>query len=330
MEQALDFDFEEAFRVIKIDENNYVGVHPLRLPIKLARGVYGGNTCAQTLLVAIESTPGFVPHAFHSYFIGAGNHKIPMTYKVTKLHDGRTYSSRSILVMQNDQVKYTCIVSLKRTGSGSKDNHLDLQTQVPELHTKYPNPDKLHIVRHTDYIRNAYSDEFVDHELVPKEANQSPSERWITVFSGIDKKELFKDPRYNYVGLACLSDSALLTTLARVLHMPWNPTEDHPFEEFEREKDALALLRKSFNILHLFHYNAMSLDHHIYFHCDDYENDFDVCKEWLTFSYQVKRLSNNRALVRGHLYNNKGVNVATVIQEGLTYLFNGIPDQAKL
>ena len=48
-------DFEEALRVIKIDDTHY-GAHPLRLPIQGARGVYGGHMMAQSLLVGIEST----------------------------------------------------------------------------------------------------------------------------------------------------------------------------------------------------------------------------------------------------------------------------------
>lgn len=324
-------NFEEAFRLVKIDEDNYVGAHPLRAPVKMARGIYGGHTCAQALLVAMEAVPGFIPHSFHSYFIGPGNPKIPMSYKINKLHSGKSFTSVSIEASQDNKPKLSCMVSLKRRGSsGSSEKTPDFQENVPKLHTKYPDPNKLHVVHHTDYIRNAYSDEFLDHSLVPEEANQAPSERWITVFSGIDQNALFKDPRFNYVGLADLSDSALLTTLVRVLHLSWNRTENSDVEDYDPDLNALNLLNNSFNIIQLYHYNAMSLDHHIYFHCDDYESAFDVCKDWLTFSYQYKRLSNNRALVRAHLYNKDGKNVATVIQEGLVFFQNGVPDQVKL
>lgn len=43
-------DFEEALRVIKLDETHYVGAHPLRLPVTGGRGVYGGHLIAQSLL----------------------------------------------------------------------------------------------------------------------------------------------------------------------------------------------------------------------------------------------------------------------------------------
>lgn len=329
-------NFEEAFRVIKIDENNYVGAHPLRLPMSIARGVYGGHICAQALLVGMESAPGYVPDSFHLYFIGAGSNKIPMSYKVTKVLDGDAYASRLIEVVQDGQIKSNCMVTLRKKGilaqsrKSSRDKNLDDPSEVPHVPTKDEDPNKLHIVHHTDYIRNAYSDEFLDHELVPHEKDQDPSDRWITVYSGIEQRKSFKDPLFNYVGIADLSDSALLTTLARVMHFPWNPTEKYAPEEFDSNRDARTLLKVSFNILHIFHYNAMSLDHHIYFHSDDYTKAFDVCQDWLTFSYQVKRLSNHRSLVRGHLYNNEGTCVATVVQEGLAYLFSDVANHLKL
>lgn len=321
-------DFEEAFRVIKIDENNYVGAHPLRLPISIARGVYGGHICAQALLVGMESAPGYIPDSFHLYFIGAGNHKKPMSYKVTKVLDGEAYASRLIQVIQNDQIKSNCMVTLRKKGiltkKSSRDENLGSPYEIPRIHTKVDDPNKLHQVHHTDYIKNAYSDEFLDHNLVPEEKDQDPADRWITVYSAIEQPKLFKNPLYNYVGIADLSDSALLTTLARVLHFPWNPTEKYSPEEFDSERDARVLLKLSMNILHVFHYNAMSLDHHIYFHTDDYENAIDICQDWLTFTYQVRRLSNHRALVRAHMFNKEGSCVATVVQEGLAYLFSDV------
>lgn len=324
-------DFEEALRVIQIDEETYVGAHPLRLPLAGARGVYGGHTCAQTLLVAIESTPGFIPHSYHSYFIKAGSPSIPFTFKVTKLHDGRTFCMRQIRVIQKDKVIYTAMCSLVKKGVKAT-SELNIMHQPPPLHKKYPDPSKLHNVKHTDFIRNAYSDEFSKFALCPEEDRLRPSERWITVWSGLDQphKTSVTDPKYNYVGLADLSDSALLTTLARVLHLDWNPTVDNPFESFDETKDARNIMSFTLNALHIFHYNAMSLDHHLYFHCDDFETGFDVVKDWLTLTYQFKILKNNRALVRGFFYNKEGNCVATVIQEGLTYMKPGVPNNPKM
>lgn len=346
-------DFPEAFRVIKIDENNYKGAHPLLLPILAARGVYGGHTVAQTLLVAMELAPGYIPNLFHSYFVKAGNAVEPMHYRVTKLHEGRNFTQRWIEVVQREKVVFNAMVSLVKKGwNKNKADPYDAQIAAPNLHYKYHNNhndvkpcnEELTVVEHTDYVRNAYSSEFLDYELCPEEEKLAPLERWITVWSGINRggqpnkkgsqpklnRQSFEDEKFNYVGLADLSDLCLLTTMARVLHLGWNPTVDNPFQEFDENRDAAKqLMPNSLNMLHLFHYNAMSLDHHIYFHLDD-ENGFDVSKDWLTLTYQWKRLLNNRSLLRGFMYNLDNKVVATVVQEGLTYLFKGVYDRAKI
>lgn len=341
MNTSRPLGFEEAFRVIKVDDHNYVGAHPLRLPVPGARGVYGGHTCAQTLLVAIESSPGYVPYAFHSYFIGAGSARVPMEYNVTEISDeDSNYTHRSIKVTQRGKAKYTALVSFVKQGVAfdSSRNNVDIQIPRSKLMREYSNnTGKLKVVEHTDYIRNAYSPEFKNYHLVPEENKQAASERWVTIWGGINnnnafsnKKTTFLDPRYNYVGLADLSDSAILTTLARILHLDWNPTKDNPFEDFDRQRDARKLLKTSMNMLHLFHYNAMSLDHHIYFHLDNFEDSFNIGTDWVSLTYQAKRNGNDRSLVRGCMFNKQGQCVATIIQEGLTYFFEGVPDNAKL
>lgn len=319
-------DFEDSFRVKKIGEWKWEGVRPLKLPLKLARGVYGGHTVAQTLLVGMESAPGYVPNSFHSYFIGPGDSTVPMQYFVTELHTGKNFASRYIKVVQKGTVRLNCLVSL--TKKGAKPGP-DTQVAPPKL-LETTDPDTLEQVVHTTYIRNAYPPEFVDKSLAQDELNTPASERWITLFHKIEQDHEFTDPKFNFIGLADLSDSVILTTLARALHMPWNSTINNKRREYDEEKDARKLMPISLNMMHIYHYNAMSLDHHIYFHTDDYENGFDLINNWLTFHYQFRVHSNNRTLVRVYAYNREGNCVATIIQEGLTYLQDGVSDNAKI
>lgn len=312
-------DLEETFKINKISESLYIGGHPLKLPLPSARGVYGGNTIAQALLVAILSAPlNYVPLSFHSFFIAAGSADVPMEYHVVKLVDEDDILKRSIKAIQKGKVRFTALVSLVKKGKRS-----NLYQKPPEsLHYKY-DPENVNKLTHTGYVRNAFSEEFVDHNLVPEEKNMVPADRWINVWSGVEQKDnKFTDPRFNYVGLGGASDAVFLTTLARILHAPWNPTESQAFDEVDLEKDARMWMSVSLNALHIFHYNAMSLDHHMYFHVDD-ASDFDIADGWLTFNYQARRVLNNRTLVRGFFYTREGKLVATVAQEGLTMGFKG-------
>ncbi|KAI5951866.1 hypothetical protein KGF54_004941 [Candida jiufengensis] len=368
-------DFEEALRIIKIDDNKYVGAHPLRLPVIGGRGVYGGHMIAQSLLVGIESTKNpetgeyFIPDAYHSHFINAGNYRTPMEYRVTKLYDDGLISKRAILAHQRGKNRINCIITLRKQGTKTQHNYNESITP-PTLSKKYPNPNDLYQTQHTDFVRNAYDDEFLDFRKTPEEKKLKFSDRWITLFTGlinklepgakpsikrekfydaidqphyIDKRiilpentQSMKNHMYNYVGLADISDSAFITTLARVLHIPFAPALERG-EEYDEERDATHIINSTLNAMHLFHYNAMSLDHHIYFHNNEYDpkdgSAFDICKDWLTLTYQMKRLSNNRLVCRGFLFNKNDKCIATIVQEGLTILFDGVgstADQAHL
>lgn len=414
-------DFEEAFRVCRIAPGKYVGAHPLRLPIKYARGVYGGHTIAQSLLVGIQHLHDIgwentIPVSFHTHFIRAGDSRVPMEYSVELFGDD--IAKLSIIVSQNGKIRSTATAVMRRKEgkveekgekikekieendkenvkkdgekNGTNINHVSstdstpiinsqdssinlpyLETSPPWLSRYHKNaPHELQQVHHTDYIRNAYPREYIeyhkeDHELEIEHAN-----RWITIWSGINNavlpeyvkedvlqplkvqpfmedvfkqphtgvpgfprnmeiippeyQQLFRDPVFNYVGLANLSDSGFLTTLPRILRIPFNPSEDHPFLDHDESKDARHLLTLLMNVIHLFHFNAMSLDHHIYFH--DGMEGLDIVKEWVGFLYQFKRVLNNRLLVRGFVHNSKGELAATVVQEGLTYFLVGVPD----
>ncbi|CAI5756478.1 unnamed protein product [Candida verbasci] len=372
-------DFEEAFKVNKIDEFNYIGAHPLRLPVSAGRGVYGGHMIAQSLLVAIESTKNdqtgeyFIPDSYHSFFINAGNYRTPMEYKVNKLYDSDSIAKRYIEVVQRGKNRLTCLVTLRKAGTKTLHSNsnplskLDISVKPPTLRHKYPDPDKLYQVQHTDFVRNAFGPELLDYKLCPEENNIPASETWLTLFTGLknipekgnnqyetiteelpdaignlhtsEKKILkpkysrsMKNPIYNYVGLADISDSAIITLMARVLHIPWTPSLERDQREYNAETDATFVIRSTLNAAHIFHYNAMSLDHHIYFHNDDYVptdgSKFDVCKDWLSLTYQLKRLSNNRLLMRGFVFNENDKCIATIIQEGLTIMFDSVGSTA--
>lgn len=320
-------DFEEAIAVKQIDETSWVGLRPLNLPVPAARGVYGGHLVAQALLVAIELAPGYVPHSFHSHFIRAGLAKIPLTYRVTKLGLGQ-FVQRQVLALQHGKVAYSAMCSMREKKPGktasppepAEIGAADFQPALPVLAKKYT-PDSLHQVIHTDFVHSAYLDEFVDYELCPEEKDLLPSQRWITLWTRLKSKPL-SHAKFNFVGLADISDSSILTTLVRALHLHWNPTQDNPFQTFDELRDVRHILGTSLNMMHVYHYNAMSMDHSLYFHVDDFD-ELNVLG-WLTLTHAFVISKNNRTLVRGHFFDVKGKCVASFVQEGLTYMHRGV------
>lgn len=110
----------------------------------------------------------------------------------------------SIKAMQSNNIKFTALMSLRPKQKLST-NLITIEKPPEPLHYKYPEPGNLHTLVHTEYVKNAYSDEFIDYSLVPQEASQSPSDRWINVWSGIDAQ--YHDEKYKYVALGGISDS---------------------------------------------------------------------------------------------------------------------------
>lgn len=322
----MTLDFEDAIGVEKKDESTWIGLHPLNLPVPGARGVYGGHMVAQALLVAIELAPGYVPHSFHSHFIRAGLAKIPVTYRVTNLGNSGEFIHRQILAVQYGKVAYSAMCALRRRKTGTENGcgagSISFQPPVPALAKKYPNPDVLHSVVHTDFVHSAYLEEFVSYELCPEENDLLPTDRWITLWTRLNRNKPLKDPKFNFVGLADISDSSVLTTLVRALHLPWNPTQDNPFQTFDELKDVRNVLDVSLNMMHVYHYNAMSMDHSLYFHVDDF--DLLNVLGWLTLSHLFTISKNHRTLDRGHFFDALGKCVASFVQEGLTYMHRGV------
>lgn len=323
----LPSDFEEETAVRQVDHDTWEGLHPLKLPLPGARGVYGGHICSQTLLVAMESAPGYVPHSFHSHFIKPGDPRKKCVYKVRYYDDSEdpTFCRRQVYLIQNGKIGYSAMCSLVKKGYRVKSS-LDLQHPVPSITSKYPDISQNYQCYHTDYIQHAFSDEFLHYETCPEEKDVPPSERWITIWAKMYQpgKTKMRNPNFNYVAMSHLTDAAILTTMARALHLDWNPTKDNPKQEFDDEKDARSLMGVTLNAMHIFHYVAMSLDHHIYFHVDDTDK-IDVLNDYLTLTYQYKISKNSRTLTRGHFYDRLGRCVVSFVQEGLTFMQPGVP-----
>lgn len=309
-------DLEEEFGVEKIGPNLYRGKKPIAKPDKRSRGAFGGFLAGQALVVAIESVPKeFKPHLFHSYFVKAVDDLAPLEWAVDEVSNGRNYANRSLKAYQYGDIVYTANVSLTKKISTKKAieetgvKPFEFQTPKHEWFNRHKLEDlPVADVNSRFLAYHKFFPEVVSLEDTREEDNISPAERQLSWYFkwGIENEGDFHQPlanldsKYQYVGMASLTDTVYLTRLLRILRI-----EDADHSQF-------------------IHYFSVSLDHTIYFHDDD----FDVTK-WMSFTFKVTRFSHNRALCQGEVYNDKGVHVATIVQEGLVML-NGLEEGAKL
>ncbi|HEY1702769.1 MAG TPA: acyl-CoA thioesterase domain-containing protein [Trebonia sp.] len=67
--------------------------------------LYGGQVAAQALYAAGQTVPdGRVPHSLHGYFLRAGSAALPTVFQVERDRDGRSFSARRVVAIQNGKV----------------------------------------------------------------------------------------------------------------------------------------------------------------------------------------------------------------------------------
>ncbi|HEY3903501.1 MAG TPA: acyl-CoA thioesterase domain-containing protein [Streptosporangiaceae bacterium] len=92
----------------RIDANLYRSTVLLDDPY----GLYGGQVAAQALRAAAETvTQDRYPHSLHGYFLSRGDPTYPVLLTVHRDRDGRSYSNRRVIAIQNGNVIFNLAAS---------------------------------------------------------------------------------------------------------------------------------------------------------------------------------------------------------------------------
>jgi acyl-CoA thioesterase-2 len=82
--------------------------------------LYGGQVAAQSLLAAAATVePDRQPHSLHGYFLRAGRSDVPVVLEVDRDRDGRSFSARHVVAMQDGEVIFSMICSFQLERDGS-------------------------------------------------------------------------------------------------------------------------------------------------------------------------------------------------------------------
>ena len=100
----------ELLDIEMVEENLFIAQHPRGRTGRL----YGGQVMAQALRGAILTVPDerYV-HSIHGYFLRPGNPKIPAIIRVERLREGRSFSTRRVIVQQEGQAIFTLDASFQ-------------------------------------------------------------------------------------------------------------------------------------------------------------------------------------------------------------------------
>jgi acyl-CoA thioesterase-2 len=272
----------ETLDLEEIELNHYLATSPN----EGWQRVYGGQVIGQALVAASRTvSTDRSAHSLHGYFLRAGDTDIPILYKVDRIRDGKSFTTRRVVAVQRGQAIFTMSISFQVDEGG-----LNHQFDMPDV----PGPDDLQT---EDEIRQVQSKnwpkEFQDSfsgssaiQVKPIEPidllNPKPAEPVQRCWMRCGDK-LPDDPRIHQCVLAYLSDWSLLDTATR--------------------PHAVSFMQDNVQVA--------SLDHAMWFH-RPFRAD-----EWLLYDQDSPSASGARGFNRGLIYNQSGELVASTTQEGL-------------
>jgi len=272
----------ETLDLEEIELNHYLATSPN----EGWQRVYGGQVIGQALVAASRTvSTDRSAHSLHGYFLRAGDTDIPILYKVDRIRDGKSFTTRRVVAVQRGQAIFTMSISFQVDEGG-----LNHQFDMPDV----SGPDDLQT---EDEIRQAQSKnwpkEFQDSfsgssaiQVKPIEPidllNPEPAEPVQRCWMRCGDK-LPDDPRIHQCVLAYLSDWSLLDTATR--------------------PHAVSFMQDNVQVA--------SLDHAMWFH-RPFRAD-----EWLLYDQDSPSASGARGFNRGLIYNQSGELVASTTQEGL-------------
>ena len=81
--------------------------------------LYGGQVAAQCLMAAAATVdPDRLPHSLHGYFLRAGRSDLPVVLEVDRDRDGRSFSGRRVVAVQDGEVIFSMITSFHTESEG--------------------------------------------------------------------------------------------------------------------------------------------------------------------------------------------------------------------
>src|SRR4051812_12390581 len=112
----------------RIDLNIFRG----RSPEQSLQRVFGGQVAGQALVAAGRTTDGERPvHSLHSYFLRPGTPGVPIVYQVERVRDGRSFTTRRVVAIQQGRIIFNLTASFHKPEEGPFEHQLPPARKVP-------------------------------------------------------------------------------------------------------------------------------------------------------------------------------------------------------
>lgn len=265
-----------------------------QLEVNLFRGVsmeegrtrvFGGQVLAQALVAAGRTVDAEIPvHSLHAYFLRPGAPETPIVFDVDRIRDGRSFTTRRVVAIQQGRAIFNMSVSFHVVEDGPE--HSDPMPDVPS-------PEELASTARPQWRRPERLDRSAPEWRTehPIEMRYVGTPTWARTEPGTADQDLWlrttgalpNDPLLHAALVAYASDFMLLAT-ATLPHAPgWGHGQ----------------------------FMTASLDHVMWFH--------RPCRadEWLLYHCHSPAAARARGLSLGAVFRRDGKQCVTIAQEGL-------------
>ena len=252
-------------------------------PDEKRQRVFGGQVAGQALVAAGRTVEGDRPvHSLHAYFLRPGDPTVPILYEVDRIRDGRSFTTRRVVAVQNGKA----IFNLSASFHVKEASALDHQLPMPDA----PDPETLptlgeRLAPWAEQLGEWYSrPRPIDTRHVgpvmkgPLEPREPHQQVWFRADGTLPDDPLLHACIVVYASDLTLLDSVMLPHAVR-----W----DDP------------------------RFSGASLDHAMWFHRPFRADD------WLLYDQTSTSASRARGLARGEIFTRDGKLAVSVVQEGL-------------
>ncbi|MEU2511323.1 acyl-CoA thioesterase [Streptomyces syringium] len=267
----------------QIDLNIFRG----RSPDESLQRVFGGQVAGQALVAAGRTTDGERPvHSLHAYFLRPGQPGVPIVYQVERVRDGRSFTTRRVVAVQQGRTIFNLTASFHQSEPGFEHQVAMPGVPGPEELPRLADEIREHLgelpsaLRHMER-RLAFDIRYVDRlRWTARELSEAQprSAVWMRTVG-----PLGDDPLVHNCAVTYASDMTLLDAVRIPVEPLWGPRG----------------------------FDMASLDHAMWFH-RPFRAD-----EWFLYQQESPIATGARGLARGQIFDREGRLVVSVMQEGL-------------
>lgn len=267
----------------QIEENIFRG----RSPNEQLQRVFGGQVAGQALVAAGRTTDGRRPvHSLHAYFLRPGRPGVPIVYQVERVRDGRSFTTRRVVAIQQGRTIFNLTASFHEPEPGFEQQLPMPHVPAPETLPKLADELREHLGVLPEALermarRQPFDIRYVERLRWSPEEVSAAEPRTAVWMRAVGP--LGDDPLVHTCALAYASDMMLLDAVRVPLEPLWGPRG----------------------------YDMASLDHAMWFH-RPFRTD-----EWFLYELESPIATGARGLARGQIYDQEGRLLVSVMQEGL-------------